>query len=79
MLDIRLIRDKTDFVKAELAKVQCPALVVDDLLAADRRRREALQALETRRAERTRRSAGERQASALEKRSSASVPVSSSP
>ena len=56
MLDIRLIREKPDFVKAELAKVQCPPSMIDDLLEADRARREALQALESRRAERTRRS-----------------------
>lgn len=56
MLDIRLIREKPDFVKAELAKVQCPPALIDDLLEADRARREALQALESRRAERTRRS-----------------------
>jgi seryl-tRNA synthetase len=56
MLDIRLIREKPDWVKAELAKVQCPASMIDELLDADRARREALQALETRRAERTRRS-----------------------
>lgn len=56
MLDIRLIREKPDWVKAELAKVQCPPAMIDDLLDADRARREALQALESRRAERTRRS-----------------------
>jgi seryl-tRNA synthetase len=56
MLDIRLIREKPDFVKAELAKVQCPPTMIDELLEVDRTRREALQALESRRAERTRRS-----------------------
>jgi seryl-tRNA synthetase len=56
MLDIRLIRERPDFVKAELAKVQCPASVVEQVLEADRVRREALHALESRRAERTRRS-----------------------
>ena len=56
MLDIRLIREKPDHVKAELAKVQCPPSMIDGLLDADRARREALQALESRRAERTRRS-----------------------
>ena len=56
MLDIRLIREKPDWVKAELAKVQCPPSMIDGLLDADRARREALQALESRRAERTRRS-----------------------
>jgi seryl-tRNA synthetase len=56
MLDIKLIRERPDFVKAELAKVQCPASVIDELLEIDRQRREALHALESRRAERTRRS-----------------------
>src|SRR3569832_1242512 len=56
MLDIKLIRERTDFVKAELAKVQCSPVVVDELLDADRARREALQTLESSRAERTRRS-----------------------
>jgi len=56
MLDIKLIRERPDFVKAELAKVQCPSSVVDELLEADRIRREALRALEAHRAERTRRS-----------------------
>ncbi len=55
MLDIKLIRERPDFVKEELAKVQCPPSVVDELLDADRRRREALHFLESRRAERTRR------------------------
>ena len=56
MLDIKLIRERPDFVKAELGKVQCPPAVVDELLEADRIRREALHALESQRAERTRRS-----------------------
>jgi seryl-tRNA synthetase len=56
MLDIKLIRERPDFVKEELGKVQCPPETVDELLAADRRRREALHLLEARRAERTRRS-----------------------
>ena len=53
MLDIRLIRAEPDRVKAELAKVGFPAAEVDALLDADRRRREALRALEQVRAERT--------------------------
>src|SRR2546427_1723445 len=53
MLDIRLIRAEPERVKAELAKVGFAAAEVDALLAADRRRREALHALETLRAERT--------------------------
>src|SRR5256712_8795899 len=53
MLDIRLIRAEPERVKAELAKVGFPAAEVDALLDADRRRREAIQALEQLRAERT--------------------------
>src|SRR5262245_47160453 len=53
MLDIRLIRTEPDRVKAELAKVGFPAAEVDALLEADRRRREALHAVEQLRAERT--------------------------
>src|SRR5262245_8522021 len=53
MLDIRLIRTEPDRVKAELAKVGFSASDVDALLEADRRRREALHALEQLRAERT--------------------------
>ncbi|HVH05710.1 MAG TPA: serine--tRNA ligase, partial [Myxococcota bacterium] len=56
MLDIRLIREQPEHVKAELAKVQCPSSAVDEILEADRRRREALHDLETRRADRARRS-----------------------
>ena len=53
MLDIRLIRAEPERVKTELAKVGFPAAEVDALLDADRRRREALHALEQLRAERT--------------------------
>src|SRR5439155_225258 len=53
MLDIRLIRAEPERVKAELAKVGFPAAEVDALLSTDRRRREALHALEQLRAERT--------------------------
>src|SRR5881409_2966915 len=53
MLDIRLIRAEPERVKAELAKVGLPAADLDALLETDRRRREALHALETLRAERT--------------------------
>jgi seryl-tRNA synthetase len=56
VLDIRLIRERPDHVKSELAKVQCPEEAIDELLEADRRRREALHDLEGRRAERARRS-----------------------
>jgi seryl-tRNA synthetase len=53
MLDIRLIRAEPERVKAALATVGFPAAEVDALLEADRRRREAIQALEQLRAERT--------------------------
>jgi seryl-tRNA synthetase len=51
MLDIRLIRAEPDRVKAELAKVGVEAGMVDAVLAADRRRRELVHAVETLRAE----------------------------
>jgi seryl-tRNA synthetase len=53
MLDIRLIRTEPDRVKAELAKVGVEAAQVDAVLEADRVRREAIQAVEALRAERT--------------------------
>ena len=53
MLDIRLIRSEPDHVKAELAKVGVEASQVDQVLEADRVRREAIQAVEGLRAERT--------------------------
>src|SRR6185295_4769045 len=53
MLDIRLIRSEPDRVKVELAKVGVPASQVDELLEADRVRREAIQAVEALRADRT--------------------------
>ena len=56
MLDIRVIREHPEQVKAGLEKVQCPSSVVDEILAIDKRRREALHELETKRAERGRRS-----------------------
>lgn len=56
MLDIRIIREEPDLVKEGLAKVQCPASEVDEILDLDKRRREALTDLETKRAERGRRS-----------------------
>src|SRR5262245_364260 len=51
MLDIRMIRAEPDRVKAELAKVGVEAAAVDTVLAVDRRRREAIHAVETLRAE----------------------------
>jgi seryl-tRNA synthetase len=53
MLDIRIIRNEPERVKAELAKVGVTPAEVDALLDADRVRREALHAVETLRAERT--------------------------
>jgi len=53
VLDIRLIRNETERVKAELAKVAYPAADVDALLEADRLRREALHTVEQLRADRT--------------------------
>jgi seryl-tRNA synthetase len=52
MLDIRDIRADPARAKAELAKVGFPAAEVDALLETDRRRREALHALEQLRADR---------------------------
>jgi seryl-tRNA synthetase len=53
MIDIRLVRAEPERVKAELAKVAFPAAEVDALIAADERRRQAIQAVEQLRAERT--------------------------
>ena len=53
MIDVRLIRTEPERVRAELAKVGYPAAEFDALVAADRRRREAITALEALRAERT--------------------------
>jgi hypothetical protein len=53
VLDIRLIRAEPDHVKAELAKVGVEPAAVDAVLEADRRRREAIHAVETLRAEST--------------------------
>jgi seryl-tRNA synthetase len=53
MLDIRQIRAEPERIKTELAKVGFPAGEVDALLEADRRRREAVHAVEQLRAERT--------------------------
>src|SRR5262249_50510125 len=53
VLDIRLIRAEPEQVKARLATVGVPASQVDELLEADRQRRDAIQAVETLRAERT--------------------------
>jgi seryl-tRNA synthetase len=52
VLDIRLIRERPDHVKAELAKVGVEAAEIDSVLAADARRRELITAVEKLRAER---------------------------
>lgn len=52
MLDIRLIRERSDFVKAELAKVGFAAAAVDELLECDRRRRGFIKDVEDLRAHR---------------------------
>ena|SRR5579862_5890632 len=52
MLDIRLIRERPDFVKAELAKLGFGAAGIDAVLAADIRRRAVIQEVETLRATR---------------------------
>ncbi|MFP6663103.1 MAG: serine--tRNA ligase [Deltaproteobacteria bacterium] len=56
MLDIRLIRESPEVCREGLRKVQADPALIDQVLALDTRRREALHALETLRAERTRRS-----------------------
>ena len=56
MLDIRMIRDNPELCREGLAKVQADPSLVDQVLELDGRRREALHGLESRRAERTRRS-----------------------
>ena len=52
MLDIRLIRERTDFVKAELTKVGFNAGDIDALLLTDVRRRQLIQEVEALRAKR---------------------------
>ena len=52
MLDIRVIRERTDFVKSELAKVGVEAAAIDALLATDVRRRGLIQDVESLRAKR---------------------------
>jgi len=56
MLDIRMIRDNPDLCREGLTKVQADPALIDQVLDLDSRRREALHGLESRRAERTRRS-----------------------
>ncbi len=56
MLDIKLIREKPDFVKQELAKVGAQPEAIDHLLELDGRRRRLQHRLDELRAERTRQS-----------------------
>ncbi len=56
MLDIKLVRDRSDEVKARLATVGVPAEDVEGLLEADRARRIGIAELESLRAQRTQRS-----------------------
>ena len=53
MLDIRLIRERSDFVKAELAKVGFEAAAIDAITTTDVRRRQLIQEVETLRANRS--------------------------
>ena len=53
MLDIRLIRERPDFVKAQLAKLGVEGRLVDALLETDARRRALIQEVETLRAHRS--------------------------
>ena len=56
MLDIKLVRDRSDEVKARLATVGVPAEDVEGLLETDRTRRAGIAELESLRAQRTQRS-----------------------
>ncbi|MEA2624745.1 MAG: seryl-tRNA synthetase [Candidatus Binatota bacterium] len=56
MLDIRAIRERPDFYRAELAKVGYSSAELDGLLGADERRRALIHQVEAMRAERTKRS-----------------------
>jgi seryl-tRNA synthetase len=56
MLDIRLIREQTDFVKAELGKCGVDLAEVDQILETDARRRRLQHELDDLRAQRTRES-----------------------
>ncbi len=56
MLDIKLIREQPEFVKAELEKVGFPGQDIDALLELDRRRRAAIHETESRKASRSARS-----------------------
>src|SRR5207249_12208415 len=56
MLDIKLIREQPEFVKAELAKVGFPGQELDELLELDRRRRALIHETEPLKARRSARS-----------------------
>lgn len=56
MLDIKLIRDSSEQVKAQLETVGFPSADIDALLEADRQRRGGINSVESLRAERTKRS-----------------------
>ena len=71
MLDIKLVRDRPDDVKARLATVGVAAADVDSLLAADRERRAGIGELESLRARRTQRSKEIRTITAADEREDA--------
>ncbi|MCK6554248.1 serine--tRNA ligase [Candidatus Binatia bacterium] len=52
MLEMRLIRERTDYVKTELAKTGFEAAAIDAIVAADARRRSLIQQVEALRAHR---------------------------
>ena len=56
MLDIRLIREQTDFVKAELGKAGVDPIEIDRVVACDNQRRRLQHELDELRAQRTRES-----------------------
>src|SRR5712692_1915617 len=56
MLDIKLIREKPDFIKAELAKVGVAPMELDNLIACDGRRRQLQHQLDEMRARRSKES-----------------------
>ena len=71
MLDIKLVRDRPDEVKARLATVGVPAEDVEGLLEADRTRRAGIAELESLRAQRTQRSKGIRKITDADEREGA--------
>ena len=71
MLDIKLVRDRPDEVKARLATVGVPVEDVEGLLEADRTRRAGIAELESLRAQRTQRSKGIRKITDADEREGA--------